>query len=107
LISRQNDLHRFGPLPEFLAALAAQPTYAWFTPTAECTNSTAALFFGFGKEYRIRVFERDGKWLGDVTMPERFLPHEIGADYAIGVTRDDDGVETVVLYALAPSRTPR
>jgi hypothetical protein len=48
------------------------------------------------------VFGRDGVWLGDVTMPAHFLPHDIGGDYVLGVARDGDGVETVVLYRMRP-----
>jgi len=45
------------------------------------------------------VFDDGGSWLGDVTMPARFMPTDIGADYVLGIARDSDGVETVVQYA--------
>ncbi|MBK7596337.1 MAG: hypothetical protein IPJ11_14120 [Gemmatimonadetes bacterium] len=48
------------------------------------------------------VFDPAGRWLGDVTMPARFLPRDIGTDYVLGVALDDDNVETVVMYRLAP-----
>lgn len=47
------------------------------------------------------VFGPAGIWLGDVTMPARFLPRDIGADYVLGTAIDADGVETVVSYRLA------
>lgn len=47
------------------------------------------------------VFDPAGRWLGDVTMPARFLPRDIGADYVLGTAIDADGVETVVSYRLA------
>jgi hypothetical protein len=50
------------------------------------------------------VFDRDGAWLGDVTLPAHFQPYDIGADYVLGVARDDDGVQTVVQYALRAGR---
>ena len=50
------------------------------------------------------VFDRDGAWLGDVTLPAHFHPYDIGADYVVGVARDDDGVQTVVQYALRSGR---
>ncbi len=50
------------------------------------------------------VFDSKGIWLGDVTMPARFSPKEIGADYVLGVARDADGVETVVMYGLQAGR---
>ena len=46
------------------------------------------------------VFSSAGKWLGNVEMPAQFLPTDIGSDYVLGVARDHDGVETVVLYRL-------
>lgn len=47
------------------------------------------------------VFGPNGRWLGDVTMPPRFLPTDIGSDYVLGVSRDVDDVEQVALYRLA------
>lgn len=46
------------------------------------------------------VFSPAGLWLGDVHMPARFRPTDIGADYVLGVAQDADGVETVALYKL-------
>jgi hypothetical protein len=47
-----------------------------------------------------RVFDRDGRWLGRVTMPPRFRPMDIGSDYILGLWRDADDVEHVRLYRL-------
>jgi len=44
------------------------------------------------------VFGHGGRWLTDVTMPAHFMPTDIGAHYVLGIARDADGVETVVLY---------
>ena len=46
------------------------------------------------------VFDTQGRWTMNVTMPARFSPTEIGADYVLGIARDADGVETVVMYRL-------
>ena len=46
------------------------------------------------------VFDAQGRWSGDVTMPARFMPMDIGAEHVLGVARDSDGVETVVMYRL-------
>jgi hypothetical protein len=46
------------------------------------------------------TFDRGGKRLGAITMPARFTPKDIGADYVLGVQRDEDGVETVAMYSL-------
>ena len=50
------------------------------------------------------VFDTDGRWSGDVTMPRRFKPTQIGASYILGIARDDDGVETVVTYRYTTRR---
>jgi hypothetical protein len=46
------------------------------------------------------VFDAEGRWTMNVTMPARFSPMEIGSDYVLGIARDTDGVETVVMYRL-------
>lgn len=50
------------------------------------------------------VFGDDGAWLGDVTLPARFQPHDIGADYVVGIARDADDVQTLVHYRLRAGR---
>lgn len=49
---------------------------------------------------RWTVFDRAGRLLGDVTFPDRFHSFEIGADYVVGVWRDELDVEHVRLYDL-------
>jgi hypothetical protein len=47
------------------------------------------------------VFDADGSYLGQVRVPRsRFRLREIGADYILGVTTDDLGVEYVTMYRL-------
>jgi hypothetical protein len=46
------------------------------------------------------VFDVGGRWLGDVAMPPRFIPLEIGADYVLGRSRDADDVPHAVMYRL-------
>ncbi len=55
------------------------------------------------------VFDPDGRWLGDVTMPAHFRPTDIGPDYVLGIAADSDGVETVVRYPFGTdaARRPR
>lgn len=47
-----------------------------------------------------RVFDRQGIWLGTVTMPARFRPMDIGREFVLGLWRDADDVEHVRLYRL-------
>lgn len=46
------------------------------------------------------VFREDGRYLGQITLPTRFTPHEIGEDYILGVTRDELNVEYITMYGL-------
>jgi hypothetical protein len=49
------------------------------------------------------VFDTSGRWLGDVTMPARFMPTDVGEDFILGIARDSDGVETVAQYSYGTS----
>jgi hypothetical protein len=46
------------------------------------------------------VFDPAGRWLGDVSMPPRFIPLEIGADYVLGRSRGADDAPHAVMYRL-------
>ena len=50
------------------------------------------------------VFDAGGRWLGDVVMPPRFIPLEIGADYVLGRSRDVDNAPRAVMYRLGKPR---
>jgi hypothetical protein len=50
------------------------------------------------------VFGADGRWLGDVAMPPRMIPLEIGADYVLGRSRGTDDVPHAVMYRLEKPR---
>jgi len=47
------------------------------------------------------VFDPAGAYLASLKIPSRFRPTEIGADYLLGVTTDDMGVERVQMYRLS------
>jgi hypothetical protein len=49
------------------------------------------------------AFDRAGKRVGSITVPRGFTPKDAGADYVLGVQRDDDGVESIVMYSLRRS----
>ena len=46
------------------------------------------------------VFDREGRMLGDVEMPEGLRVFEIGLDYVLGSWKNEDGVEFVQLHSL-------
>jgi len=50
------------------------------------------------------VFDSAGRWLGDVAMPPRMIPLEIGPDYVLGRSRDADDVPHAVMYRLEKPR---
>lgn len=53
------------------------------------------------------VFDQTGRWLGDVTMPARFQPRDIGANYVLGTAIDEDGVQSIAIYRLGTSKDVR
>lgn len=50
------------------------------------------------REYTI--FDPEGRLTGAITLPEGLAPFEIGADYLLGLNRDELGVEYVHLHRL-------
>ena len=46
------------------------------------------------------VFDETGRWLGEVDIPAELTVFEIGPDYILGMVRDEQDVERVVMYAL-------
>lgn len=46
------------------------------------------------------VFDPDGRWLGDVRVPTELRVTDIGADYVVGVWRDEAGVQAIRVYDL-------
>jgi hypothetical protein len=46
------------------------------------------------------ILDPEGRATGRLTMPERTLPLDIGADYVLGLTRDDLDVERLTLWRL-------
>lgn len=83
------------------------------TPRPSTAPQFSRLMAGALNEIWIECFEEDasgprravamdssGTAIGTVVLPPGVTMHEIGADYALGVLSDDDGVESVVLYRL-------
>ncbi len=50
------------------------------------------------------VFDRAGRWLGQVQTPAKFLVFDIGSDYLIGIWRDELDVEHVRVHPLIKPR---
>jgi hypothetical protein len=51
------------------------------------------------------VFDREGRWLGEVQIPVSFRPMDVGEDQILGVATDELGIEYVQRYELVkPAR---
>lgn len=46
------------------------------------------------------IMSVEGQWLGEVTMPPGFQPHDIGSNWILGTESDGLGVDYIVLYSL-------
>ena len=46
------------------------------------------------------VFDADGRWLGELTVPTGLRITDVGADGVVGVWRDPDGTQTIRRFAL-------
>ena len=49
---------------------------------------------------RWRVYSASGEATANVTLPPRFYLLEAGADHVVGVTKDEDDLEVVLVYSL-------
>lgn len=92
-------------LPAYSAILATAPGEIWVrepdltgAPGCWCLAGLSTV------PSKWSVFDAGGRWLGDVAMPPRFIPLEIGADYVLGRSRDADDVPHAVMYRLKKPR---
>jgi hypothetical protein len=51
-------------------------------------------------QHRWSVFSATGVWLGEVSLPASVRPTQIGSDFLVAVTLDENGVEHVAVFAL-------
>ncbi len=54
-----------------------------------------------GGESTYAVLDRSGLYLGQVTLPPRLVPFDIGRDYVVGLWTNDDRVNFVRVHSLA------
>ena len=92
-------------LPAFADLLASETGELWLrdpdlsaAPGCGCLSGVAVTPSTWS------VFDADGRWLGEVQMPPRFTPLEVGRDYVLGQTRDAQDVVRVVMYRLLKPR---
>ena len=48
----------------------------------------------------VSVFDADGRWAGDATLPAGLLPLQVGNDFVLGTWQDDDDVTHVRVHRL-------
>jgi len=63
-------------------------------------------WFDMGADYRWTVFDREGRYLGEVVVPYPLTVHEIGDDYVLGHMSDGRGGEAVYIYRLEKPAAP-
>jgi hypothetical protein len=90
------QLRQHLPIPEFLPAIAGMQSDSdanlWLLAFPDPLDRNEAAVW--------RVFGPDGRLLTHVSLPERFTPLQIGADFVLGVWRDELDVEYVQLLCL-------
>jgi hypothetical protein len=57
-------------------------------------------WFEMGADYPWTVFDREGRYLGEVVIPYPLTVHQIGDDYVLGHMSDGRGGEAVYIYQL-------
>jgi hypothetical protein len=63
-------------------------------------------WFGLGQPQKWTVFDRDGRFLGDLTMPTLMEVHHIGEDFVLGRMAEQRGKEAVFYYPLIKPGAP-
>ena len=51
------------------------------------------------------VFDISGRWLCTLSMPARFQPTDIGLDYVLGISQDEEGIESVQMFRIITPRS--
>jgi hypothetical protein len=90
-------------LPAFGEALAAQTgelLVERFHPETQMPRDERDRPFLRIEQNVWEVFDPTGRWLGNLDLPERFRPFQVGADYILGVRLGGSGEEQVAVYRL-------
>lgn len=88
-------------LPAFSDLLASDDGTLWLRePDLSAAPGCMCLSGVSDRPSTWSVFGADGRWLGDVQMPPRFTPTEVGRDYVLGQQRAAAGQLHVSMYRL-------
>lgn len=104
----QNNVHFGEYLPAFARAIGGPDGTIWVQHVAAASDMTeaqrdAANFMEDIGAPSWDVLDRDGRFLGVVTMPDRFAPRSIVDDKIYGVWRDELDVQYVVVLEIRRS----
>jgi hypothetical protein len=82
-------------------AVTVRPAFAHFTPSAG--GGLWVQHFDTPQRFsrQASIFDREGDWLGDVTLPEGLLPLQVGRDFVLGTWQDADGATHVRVHRLS------
>jgi hypothetical protein len=77
-------------LPAFSALLADDRDHLWAGHTVAHSDTVATW----------SIFSPAGEWLGDLSVPSTLTVSHVGERHLIAIVRDEDGVESVVVFPL-------
>lgn len=92
-----------GQLGRFVGTATGETWVAEFDVEDEVPRSTGELPTP-ARETRWSVLGPDGRWRGDALLPPRFILMDAGPTWVLGVARDADDVEQVVVHRLVELR---
>ncbi|UCG86349.1 MAG: hypothetical protein JSW71_21005 [Gemmatimonadota bacterium] len=49
---------------------------------------------------RWSAFDVQGRWMGEIALPERLIATDVGSGYVLGLWSDELGIESVRMYDL-------
>jgi len=98
------DAPESAPLPQVAEVLLDDLERFWLKGYDPATDSHLLGGWEGARGGAWTVVNRDGDVVARVTLPDHFVPHHVGADHILGVTRDELGVERVAVYRYGPGR---
>ena len=104
--ARLDEMAFADSMPLFGGLVVARDGHLWVQgyPSAEDLLSPEWDWNRRRRVPRWTVFGPEGRWLGEVAMPQELQVYEIGADYVLGIRTDELDVPYVVLHRIEKPR---